>query len=78
MVGEAVPLRCVPRELGLSPAEVRALIKRGMLPVHSFRIPNGPTVRLVRHRDLKAVRAARRKPALRDFADALQTMASQR
>ncbi len=76
-LGDAVPLQVAPRELGLTPAQVGALVKRNALTVHTFRLPQGPVIRMVRRGELDMVRASMRKPRLRDLADALQIMASQ-
>jgi hypothetical protein len=76
-LGDAVALQLTPRELGLTPAQVGALVKRNALTVHAFRLPQGPTIRMVRRSDLDMVKASMRKPQLRDLVDALQIMASQ-
>lgn len=77
LLGDAIPLQRAPRELGMTPAEVGSLVKRNALPVHTFRVPQGPVIRMVRRRDLDMVRASVRKPRFRDLVDALQIMASQ-
>lgn len=76
-LGESVALQRAPRELGLTPAQVGSLVKRNALTVHSFRVPQGPVIRMVRRRDLDMVRASMRKPQLRDLVDALRIMATQ-
>lgn len=76
-LGDAVALQKTPHELGLSPAQVGALVKRKALTVHSFRVPQGPVIRMVRRSELDMVRDSMRRPKLRDLVDALQIMASQ-
>jgi hypothetical protein len=76
-VGDAVELRLTPEMLGLSPAEVGSLVKRGALPVHTFRTPDGVAVRLVRRADLDMVKASMRQPQLRDVVAAIEVMAAQ-
>ena len=76
-LGDAVALQLAPRELGMTPAQVGALVKRNALTVHSFRVPQGPVIRMVRRSELDLVKASMRKPQLRDLVDALQIMANQ-
>ncbi len=76
-VGNAVELRRAPAMLNLTPAEVGSLVKRKKLPIHSFRTPDGITIRLVRRADLDMVKASMRKPQLCDLVSALEVMAAQ-
>lgn len=76
-VGDAIELRRVPNALGLSPAEVGALVRRKALPVHMFRLDDGTVIRRVRQRDLDMVRASLRKPKLCDLIAAFEVMAAQ-
>jgi hypothetical protein len=76
-VGDAIELRKAPGILGIAPAEVGDLVKRKSLPVHTFRIPDGTTFRMVRRSDLDMVKASLRKPQLCDLIAALNVMTSQ-
>ncbi len=78
-VGDAVELRKVPDLLQITPAQVGALVKRKALPVHTFRAPDGRTLRMVRRADLRMVHASlsRPEPKLCDFVSALKVMAAQ-
>ncbi len=76
-LGEAVALHLTPRELGLSPAQVSRLIKRKSLPVHSFKIPSGSVIRMVRRKDLDMVKASLTPPKLSDLAEAMRIMVAQ-
>ena len=76
-VGDAVALRQTPGELGLTPAQVGALVKRKSLPVHSFKVPGGAVIRMVRRSDLDMVKASLTPPKLSDLAAAMQIMIAQ-
>jgi len=76
-LGDAVALRQTPDELGLSPAQVGRLVKRKSLPVHSFRVPGGAVIRMVRQRDLDMVKASLTPPKLGDLAEAMRILVSQ-
>ncbi len=76
-LGDAVPLRQTPEELGLTAGQVGALVKRRSLPVHTFKTPGGEVIRMVRRRDLQMLRASMSPPKLCDLAAALQTMVGQ-
>lgn len=76
-LGDAVALRRVPGMLNLTPAQVGALVKRHSLPVHTFRVPGGPAIRMVRRSDLDMVRASMRKPRLCDLVAAFEVMLAQ-
>jgi hypothetical protein len=76
-MGAAVPLRQIPQELGLTPRQVGALVKRGSLPVHTFKAPGGVVFRMVRQSDLEMVRASLKPPTLTDLAAAFETMVAQ-
>lgn len=76
-LGEALPLRRAPKELGLTPRQVGALVKRGSLTVHSFKVPGGAVFRMVRRRDLEMILASMKPPKLSDLAAALHTMVAQ-
>jgi len=76
-LGESLSLRHVPQELGLTPQQVGALVKRGSLRVHSFRVSGGAIFRMVRKSDLELIRASMRPPKLCDLAAALETMVAQ-
>ncbi len=76
-VGDAVELRRVPEALGLTSAEVRSLVNRKSLQIHTFRTPDGHAFRMVRRSDLDMVRASMRKPKLCDLIAALRVMATQ-
>jgi len=76
-LGKALPLRRAPQELGLTARQVGALVKRGSLPVHSFKAPSGAVFRMVRRCDLELIRASMKPPELLDLAAALQTMVAQ-
>jgi len=76
-LGEAVELRRVPDILGLTPSEVGGMVKRKVLPVQSFRTPDGVVLRMVRRSDLDIVKASMRKPKLCDMIAALEVMAAQ-
>lgn len=76
-LGDAVALRQAPEILGLTPKQVGRLVKRKSLPVHAFRIPNGPVVRMVRRSDLDMVKASLTPPKLEDLAAAMQIMVAQ-
>jgi hypothetical protein len=76
-LGAAVPLRQVPQELGLTPRQVGALVRRGSLPVHSFKVPGGAVFRMVRQSDLDMTRASLKPPTLNDLAAAFETLVAQ-
>lgn len=76
-LGDAVPLRQAPAELDLTPTQIGSLVKRKSLPVHSFKIPGGAVIRMVRRRDLDLVRASMTPPSLKDLAEAMQIMVAQ-
>ncbi len=76
-LGDAVALHLTPGELGLTTTQVRNLVKRKSLPVHSFKIPGGAVIRMVRRSDLDMVKASMTPPKLSDLAAAMQIMVSQ-
>ena len=76
-IGDAVELRQAPDLLGLTPGEVGSLVKRKALPVHTFRTPDGLTIRMVRRIDLSLLKASMRRPQLCDMVEALKVMAAQ-
>jgi len=76
-LGDAVALRQTPGELNLSPAQVGKLVRRKSLPVHSFRVPGGAVIRMVRRKDLDMVKASLTPPKLGDLVEAMQIMVSQ-
>jgi hypothetical protein len=76
-LGDAVALHETPELLNLTPAQVGKLVKRNSLPVHTFRIQNGPPIRMVRRSDLHMVKKSLTPPKLEDLAAAMKIMVSQ-
>ncbi len=76
-LGEAVSLEDVPAELGISPREVGGAVRAGQLKVQTFRALNGPTIRMVRRRDLRLLQMTLRPPSIRDFIRAFQQIMDQ-
>ncbi len=76
-LGDAVALRQTPALLALTPAQVGKLVKRNSLTVHTFRIQNGPPIRMVRRTDLDMVKKSLTPPKLEDLAAAMQIMVAQ-
>ena len=76
-LGDAVALHKTPEHLNLTPAQVGKLVKRKSLPVHTFRIQNGPPIRMVRCSDLDMVKKSLTPPKLEDLAAAMKIMVSQ-
>jgi len=76
-LGDATPLRQAPQELGLTAQQVGTLVKRGSLPVHSFKVPGGVIFRMVRQSDMQMIRASLKPPTLSDLAAAFETMVAQ-
>ncbi|WP_432797512.1 hypothetical protein [Poriferisphaera sp. WC338] len=66
-VGPSVPLAHVPEILDRSPRQVRILIHRGYLPLHTFRIPDGKTYHMVRRADLQAIKPILLRHQIREF-----------
>lgn len=77
-LGEAVALHQTPDILGIPPAQVGRLVRRKSLPVHSFRLPNGPVIRMVRQSDLDMVKKSLTPPKLEDLAAAMQILVAQK
>ena len=76
-LGEAVALHQTPEILGIPAAQVGKLVKRKSLPVHAFRLPDGPVIRMVRRSDLDMVKKSLTPPRLEDLAAAMQIMVEQ-
>jgi len=76
-LGEAVALHQTPELLGISPAHVGKLVKRKSLPVYSFRLPDGPVIRMVRRSDLDLVKKSLTPPKLDDLIAAMQIVVGQ-
>lgn len=76
-LGEAVALHQTPELLGIPAAQVGRLVKRKSLPVYSFRLPQGPVIRMVRRHDLDMVKKSLTPPKLEDLVAAMQIMVAQ-
>ena len=74
-LGEAMPLGLVPRVLKTTPEQVAGYVRRGALPVHTFRASDGRVLRYVRLRDVFLL--GKNPLTLRGMARALQMMAEQ-
>lgn len=76
-LGDAAPLQQAPVELDMTPRQIGCLVKRGALPVHTFKLPDGVMIRMVRQHDLALIRASMKPPRLQDLANAMKLMLAQ-
>jgi len=75
-LGPTMPLRMVPDVLGMTAEQVRRLVERRILEIHTFNALNGKVVRVVKTKDVDRIRQPKPKITIEGMRYAINRMVS--